>query len=282
MRPLDTYVQKQLNEHAEKIKTLLDADVMAVFSPILPGLEVRVRDAVESFQPRKATLAIVLETQGGIVEVVERMVNTIRHRYQEVIFIIPNRAMSAGTVFVMSGDRILMDYFACLGPIDPQIEKDGRLIPALSYLNQFKRLNEKASQGQLTTAEYALLSKLDLGELDLFEQARELSKELLISWLSTYKFKNWNETTTRKQPVLPDDKKKRAAEIAEELSRNDRWHSHGRAINMKTLVDDLGLMIEDFGAIDGLGPILKEYYELIRDYMSREDLITFVHTDRYF
>jgi hypothetical protein len=152
----------------------------------------------------------------------------------------------------------------------------------LSYLNQFKRLNEKASQGQLTTAEYALLSKLDLGELDLFEQARELSKELLISWLSTYKFKNWNETTTRKQPVLPDDKKKRAAEIAEELSRNDRWHSHGRAINMKTLVDDLGLMIEDFWAIDGLGPILKEYYELIRDYMSREDLITFVHTDRYF
>ena len=58
-----------------------------------------------------------------------------------------------------------MNYFACLGPIDPQIEKDGKLAPALSYLNQFQRLSEKAENGTLNTAEFALLNKLDLGEL---------------------------------------------------------------------------------------------------------------------
>ena len=78
-----------------------------------------------------------------------------------------------------------MDHLSCLGPIDPQIERDDKLVPALSYLNQFERLNAKAAQGQLTTAEYALLDKLDLGELYQFEQARELSVELLIKWLSS-------------------------------------------------------------------------------------------------
>ena len=38
--------------------------------------------------------------------------------------IVPDGAMSAGTIFALSADRIMMDYFSCLGPIDPQIEKD--------------------------------------------------------------------------------------------------------------------------------------------------------------
>ena len=153
---------------------------MSIISPIFPGLETRVRDAIEKFSDKKVKISIILDTPGGIVEVVERMVETIRHYYLEVIFIVPNIAMSAGTVFAMSGDRILMDYFSCLGPIDPQIEKDEKFVPALSYLNQFERLNEKAMQGELTSAEYALLSKLDLGELYQFEQAKELSIELLV------------------------------------------------------------------------------------------------------
>ena len=96
--------------------------------------------------------------------------------------------MSAGTILALSADRIMMDHLSCLGPIDPQIERDGNLFPALSYLNQFERLNRKSEKGELTTAEYALLNKLDLGELYRFEQARELSIELLIKWLSQYKF----------------------------------------------------------------------------------------------
>jgi hypothetical protein len=134
------------------------------------------------------------------------MVGTIRHHYGEVIFTVPNIAMSAGTVFVMSGDRILMDYLSRLGPIDPQIEKDDKLVHALSYLNQFERLNLKAQNGQLTTAEYALLSKLDLGELHQFEQARDL----LVSWLSKYKFKDWlTKRTSQTKCAVKEQKRLR-------------------------------------------------------------------------
>ena len=283
MRPLDQYIRQQLDKHAIEIGDVLESDVMAISSPILPGLEVRVRDAVELFSPRKNVLAIVVETNGGIVEVVQRMVDTIRHYYPEVIFVIPNRAMSAGTLFVMSGDRILMDFFSCLGPIDPQIAKDDNLVPALSYLNQFERLNEKAQQGSLTAAEYALLNKLDLGELYQFEQARALSNELLVKWLSKYKFKNWCQTETNKTPVTEAMKKKRAEKIAETLSQNEHWHSHGRGINMRTLIEELNLRIEDYSEIkEGLGPLIKDYHELLHDYMNREQLISFVHTKEYF
>jgi len=255
---------------------------MAVSSPIVPGLEVRFRDAVEGIPDKHDSISIVTDTQGGVVEVVERMVHTIRHFYDEVYFIIPNRAMSAGTVLVMSGDRILMDHFSCLGPIDPQIEKDGRLIPALSYLNQFDRLNQKSINGNLTSAEYALLQKLDLGELYQFEQAKELSKELLVKWLSEYKFEDWFQTETREIEVTPEMKRNRAEEIADQLSRNDYWHSHGRGINMETLINEIQLKIEDYSSIKNLGTLVREYFELINDYMNREQVFSFVHTKTYF
>lgn len=283
MRPLDDYIKNQLNKHLEEIETILNADGLTVISPILPGLDIRVRDVIEDITPdKKEALVIIHDTPGGVVEVVARMVETIRHFYPEVIFIIPDRAMSAGTIFTLSGNRILMDYFSCLGPIDPQIEKGGVLVPALSYLNQFERLNQKAEQGKLTSAEYALLSKLDLGELYQFVQARELSTELLIEWLSNYKFKHWTHTETKKLPVTQEMKKERAKQIATDLSNNERWHSHGRGIDMKTLTEELNLKIEDYTTIPKLGPIVREYFELLRDYMYREKITSFVHTRRFF
>ena len=78
-----------------------------------------------------------------------------------------------------------MNYFSCLGPIDPQIEKDGKFVPAMSYLNQYQRLCAKSESGQLNMAELILLNNFDPGELYQFEQARLLSQDLLTeSWTS--------------------------------------------------------------------------------------------------
>lgn len=187
MRPLDDYIKVQLERYLKIIGDEMDSDAIAFVSPIIPGVDLRLRDAIESMRDKHDSAVVILDTPGGVVEVVQRMVTAVRHTYSSMTVIVPDRAMSAGTIFALSANRIIMDYFSCLGPIDPQIEREGKLVPALSYLNQFQRLNEKANAGNLTTAEYALLSKLDLGELYQFEQARELSIELLIEWLSQYK-----------------------------------------------------------------------------------------------
>lgn len=121
MRPVDNQVQTQLAQHLDEIGTNLVADVVAVVSPIIPGLEIRLRDAIGQIDTSRTSVAIILDTPGGVVEIVERMVTVVRYRYDDVTVIVPDRAMSAGTIFALSADRIMMDHFSCLGPIDPQI-----------------------------------------------------------------------------------------------------------------------------------------------------------------
>ena len=283
--PVDRHTKSMLNIYLGKIEEALDADALTIFGPILFGLENVVKDAVELFQNRRARIAVVLDTPGGTVEVVERMVEVIRHHYEEVNFLIPNLAMSAGTVFVMAGNRIFMSYFSGLGPIDPQIVKDGKLVPALAYLNQYERLCKKAVDGELNTVEYALLNQFDLGELYQFEQARELSHEFLIKWLSTYKFKDWDKHSSTGTPVTEEDKAQRAKEIAAALSDNERWHSHARMISRDTLVSDpkLRLKIEKLEDTPELLNALEEYFGLLRDYAGWAQYPSFVvHTREYF
>src|SRR5262245_3540696 len=127
----------------EALEAELGADVVGLFGPIVPGVEYTAREAIEKLPAKRGKLAMVVTTPGGSIETTERIVNLVRHHYPEVVYVIPNLALSAGTVLAMSGDAILMDYFACLGPIDPQVERDGRWIPALSYLDQFAALTNK-------------------------------------------------------------------------------------------------------------------------------------------
>lgn len=98
MPPVDTHIRNELDTHIETIGAELDADVVAVVSPIMPGLDLRIREAIDTLSEKKHSIAVVLDTPGGIVEVVERIVTTLRWAYKEVIVIVPDRAMSAGTI----------------------------------------------------------------------------------------------------------------------------------------------------------------------------------------
>lgn len=283
MQPVDRHMQTSLDSNSDGItKNLQGADVISIFGPVLSGLDEQVSSAIERKEEKNKQIAIILETPGGLVEVVERIVQVIRHFYNEVIVVVPGEAMSAGTVFALSADKIMMNYFSRLGPIDPQFVKDGRLVPALAYLNQYNKLNKKAEEGELTTAEYAMLNKLDLGELYQFEQARELSVELLINWLSQYKFKSWKTTEVRNLRVTKKMKQERAKEVADQLNDTDRWHSHARGIDIHTLRNELKLKIDDFSENPKLNNAIKKYYDLLRDYLNRQNQFSFVHTKGYF
>ena len=282
MRPVDDHIKDQLTQRLVDIGTMLSTDVVTIISPIVPGLEHRLRHAIEKINSPEEAVSVILDTPGGVVEVVERMVTVLRSVYSEVTVIVPDRAMSAGTILALSADRIMMDNLSCLGPIDPQIERDGKLVPALSYLNQFERLNEKARNGPLTTAKYARVNKLDLGELYRFEQARELSIDLLIEWEAQYKFKNWKRTETRQLLVTEDMKAERARRIAALLNDREKWHSHGRAIDARTLREEVYLKIDNFAANSDLYERTRNCIELLRDYMHREDPVSVVHTREHF
>ncbi|HEI8419563.1 serine dehydrogenasease [Morganella morganii subsp. morganii] len=212
-------------------------------------------------------LVIMLHTTGGSVESVEKLVEITRNFYDEVYFIIPDFAMSAGTIWCMSGDKIYMDYASSLGPIDPQVlNSENKWVPALGYLDKVEEIINKSQQGNVTQAELMMLNRLDLAELRRYEEARELSKELLKKWLVDYKFKDWTHKEASGAAVTHQDKVDRAEKIAVELSNNRRWHSHSRLIGISTIKNVLELKVEDYSDNESLSSDINLIHNLLIEF----------------
>ena len=177
-----------------------------------------------------------------------------------------------------SGDRIFMDYYSVLGPIDPQVRnKDGKFVAALGYLDKINELIEKAKKNELTNAEFIILKDFDLAELRAYEQARDLAIDLLVEWLPKYKFKNWTEHKSNQKPVTDDEKKARAMEIAQNLSDNKEWKSHGRPIGRDELAR-LKLHIDRLEDNSVAYAAITDYHELMIDYVRKYNMQHFIQT----
>jgi hypothetical protein len=258
-----------------------EVDILSLKAPMVTPIDELLRDQLERSSNRQDGLYVVLETEGGFLEVVSRIVTTLRRHYPERIeFIVPNYAYSAGTVLALSGDELHMDYFSVLGPTDPQDRtKDGQLVPALGYVKRYKKLIEESQRRDLSTAELTILVEaFDQGRLEMYEHARDQAIALLTEWLPKYKFKNWSHTEKRNYPVTDKMKQRRAKEIAEKLSDTDRWHSHGMGISMEVLRRDVGLRVKDFESDLAIRKNLKNYNGLLMDYMRRLGHQGFIHS----
>lgn len=274
------------------VSDILASDVVTIISELRSGLDDCVREEIESLKEGaddvQNKLTVILETTGGYIEVVERMVNVFRRHYTHVNFVIPNWAYSAGTVLALSGDEIYMDYYSILGPIDPQFETEsGDRVPGMGYISKYKELVTKINSVsdddiESVRAEIAfLLKRFDPAKLFHIEQATEHSKALLIEWLPKYKFRDWKNTETRDMPVTDAYKRERAAQIANKLADAEHWHSHGRGISRNDLEGKaIGLKTIDFGADPNLNVNIRHYHGLLRDYMDKLGLNGAIHTER--
>lgn len=289
MKPnVHSTIKNLLNNKLAAIESHFNADVFSYYGAIMDGNENAILDLIEELANdpnKKDRLIVILTTIGGSAMAVERYVDIIRNHYPVVDFIVPNYAYSAGTIFCMSGDNIFMDYFSVLGPIDPQVQnKEGNWVAALGYLDKVNEAIEKSKRNELTQAEFLWIKDLDLAELRSYEQAKDLTIDLLKKWLVKYKFKNWDRHQTSPdligQPVTLAEKEQRAAEIADKLSNNTLWKSHGRPINIERL-KDLRLKIEDYSRDTTLRSLIRDYYDLLSDYTVSNNLPIFVHTRKF-
>lgn len=289
MKPIfDSTLHEILNERLEKLETHLNADVIFYYGPIADSLEKPFRDFIEDLKSdsvKHETLCILLNTPGGSAETVEKLVKITRHHYKEVNFIVPDSAYSAGTIFCMSGDKIFMDYSSSLGPIDPQVYNGNNWVPALGYLDKVEELIDKSTKGTLSQAELVMLTQQDLAMLRRHEQARDLTIALLKEWLVKYKFKNWDKHRTSLAKlgkiVTPEEKEERATEIARDLGNNKIWHSHGRSIGIDALTKILRLEIEDYSNDFELKPLIRQYNDLICQYILRFGSEVFLHSRKF-
>ena len=278
--PIDNSNKDLIKQAHDNLEKILDADVFVYYGGLIDGGEGTVRKIIEDLAKnpnKKDKLYVVLTTGGGSINPVKRIVNIFRNYYSEIHYIIPDYAYSAGTIMCCSGDSILMSYYSVLGPIDPQVKNsDGKFVAALGYLDKINDLIVKAQNNTLTQAEFLILKDFDLAELRAYEQARDLAIDLLVDWLSIYKFKDWTvhaDGTT----VTLDQKKDRAKAIATDLSDNKKWKSHGRPINRDEL-QSIGLKIDQIESIPNLYDSVMVYHDIMLDYINKYNIQHFIQT----
>lgn len=290
MQVFDSTIKNILDERLAGLEKYFEADIVFFYGGIFSGVEKFFRDNIEKLKEdpdqAKKRLVIFLNSPGGSAEIVEKLVEILRFHYEEVYFVVPDYALSAGTIFCMSGEKIYMDYSSSLGPIDPQVYNGKEFVPALGYLDQVERLLEKAKNNELTHAEFLILQNQDLAMLSRYEQQKNLTITLLKKWLVDYKFRDWpthqSDPNKKGQPVTLEDKEARAKEIAECLSDNKTWHSHGRLIGLKTLRDFVRLRIEDYSNQVELKRLVRSYNDLLTEYIARTQANVFMHTKHLF
>jgi ClpP class serine protease len=85
---------------------------------------------------------LVLHTPGGLVIAAEQIARVLHAHPGGVTVIVPQYAMSGGTMLALAADQILMDRHAMLGPVDPQLNG----FPAGSYLRVLQEKEKNAIQ----------------------------------------------------------------------------------------------------------------------------------------
>lgn len=282
--PLKRSIFEIINDKAREIENQLEADVISYLGGIYPVYFRFFRNFVEEVKSKsgveRKNIAVFLRTAGGSPETAEGMVSVLRKHYDQIYFVVPDFAMSAGTILCMSADKIFMDYTSSLGPIDPQVptRDTGEYIPALGYLDKVSELTNK---GNLAPADVVLLRGLDLAKLALYEQARDLSVDLLKEWLVKYKFKDWKHHRTDENKkgcvVTESEKRERAEEIAKALGDHKMWRSHGRRLDIEKL-KMLRIEIDDYSCDKELQKLIREYNDPLTGYIDQIQISFYLHS----
>jgi len=185
-------------------------------------------------------LDLLLHTPGGSPEATHRLVGYLQSKFTNIRVFVPLAAMSAGTMWALSADEIVMGKHSQLGPIDPQVWTGSRFAPARAIIGQFEKAKrEIADKPETLPAWFPMLQQYGPSLLEECENAEKLSVKLVSDWLAKGMLKT-------PAPGMPS-----AEEVAtyfanhgEHLSHAlgiDRESARSRGLNITDLEDDPAL-----------------------------------------
>lgn len=179
---------------------------------------------------RKKGLDLILHTPGGDTAATESLVNYIRAMFgNDVRAIIPQLAMSAGTMIACSCKEIIMGKQSNLGPIDPQFGG----IPAYGVLSEFnKAVDEVKLDSQKLPLWQVIISKYHPTFIGECENAIMMSSQMVLNWLQTGMFK------------YDPNKESISEHIVNELNNHTDTMSHARHIHIEEC-KIMGLKVTD-------------------------------------
>lgn len=87
-------------------------------------------------------LAVIINTPGGDISAAETIIEYIHGKFEKVFAIVPVMSMSAGTMFALSCDQIVISKAGQLGPTDPQIVMQQGAFSVKDIIGQFKKARD--------------------------------------------------------------------------------------------------------------------------------------------
>lgn len=178
---------------------------------------------------RAAGLDLILHTPGGNIAATQSIVYYLHKMFgNNIRAIVPQIAMSAGTMMACSCQRILLGTHSNLGPIDPQL----RDIPAYGVIHEFRRAHREVKKD---SSKYAIwqpiISQYRPTFLSQCENAIKWSNEFVEEQLETVMFDRNTDAKTK------------AKGIVKKLTDYQRNRGHERHIHAEEC-ESIGLVID--------------------------------------
>jgi len=131
-------------------------------------------------------LDLILHTPGDDPSAAEIIVHYLREKFNnDIRIIVPQLAMSAGTMIACAGKEIIMGRQSSLGPIDPQFNG----IPAYNIRQEFEEAKEDLKDHPENAQYWAIkLQQYPAAFMKTAIDAMNLSEDLVRQWLGTCMF----------------------------------------------------------------------------------------------
>lgn len=165
-------------------------------------------------------LDLILHTPGGSPVAAEAIVRYLRSKFgKNIRVIVPQLAMSAGTMIACAGKEIVMGKHSSLGPIDPQFNG----APAYNIRLEFEQAKEDLKNSPENYHYWKIqLEKYPPAFMKSAIDAIELSSMLLKEWLTTCMFEDGTEQS-----------KTIVQNIVSSLNEHDNSKLHGRHFDIE-------------------------------------------------
>lgn len=204
-------------------------------------------------------LDLILHTPGGDPSSAEALVNYLRSKFDtDIRVIIPQIAMSAGTMLACSGKCIIMGKQSSLGPVDPQFNG----IPAYNIEQEFKEAKDDLANNPQNATYWAIkLQQYPAAFMKTALDAIELSSQLIREWLSTCMYTK-NEMD-------------KVNNIVDSLNEHDISKTHGRHFNID-FCKSIGLIVNAMEEDNNLQDLILSVHHAYMITMSGTDVVKII------
>ena len=151
---------------------------------------------------RSLGLDLVLHTPGGEVAATESLVDYLRSMFgSDIRAIVPQLAMSGGTMIACACKEILMGKQSSLGPIDPQFNG----IPAHGVVEEFNRAKQEIREDASTIPIWQpIINKYNPTLIGECEKAIAWSNEMTDEWLRTGMFQGVDLPSSKIKTIIQE------------------------------------------------------------------------------